>query len=189
MHSEVSGACDSSYAPDPQPSSPFVGSAVAVLHWPEERETVGTLVELGRPCLLLVGTETTAPVFKACLVDWARTPVAEADVQARVAALSERARRHVCAPTLDDTGQLSFRDSHVFLSRRDEQIARVLVESFGRGVARERLLQPDWRDDDSKTERVRLCVARLRRRVAPLGLSITNMRGFGYYMHATDSGH
>ena len=84
-------------------------------------------------------------------------------------------------PALDEHGQLSHRGEVVFLSVTDQRIAEVLVEQFGHVVSEETLLehaQPDSRNDQT----LRVNVSRLRRRIAPLGLAITCVRGHGYLM-------
>ena len=57
----------------------------------------------------------------------------------------------------------------------------MLVEHFGQVVSEETLLdraRPDSRNDQT----LRVNVSRLRRRIAPLGLVITCVRGHGYLM-------
>ena len=84
-------------------------------------------------------------------------------------------------PSLDELGQLSHRGETVFLSITDQRIAEVLIESFGHVVSEETLLEkarPDGRNDQT----LRVNVSRLRRRIAPLGLAITCVRGHGYLM-------
>ena len=84
-------------------------------------------------------------------------------------------------PSLDEHGQLSHRGETVFLSITDQRIAEVLVENFGQVVSEETLLErarPDNRSDQT----LRVNVSRLRRRVAPIGLAITCVRGHGYLM-------
>ena len=57
----------------------------------------------------------------------------------------------------------------------------MLVEHFGHVVSEETLLErtrPDSRNDQT----LRVNVSRLRRRIAPLGLVITCVRGHGYLM-------
>ena len=78
-------------------------------------------------------------------------------------------------------GQLSHRGESVFLSLTDQRIAEVLVEHFGEVVSEETLLD-HTRTDGRNDQTLRVNVSRLRRRIAPLGLAITCVRGHGYVM-------
>ena len=74
----------------------------------------------------------------------------------------------------------------MYPSPLDELVARALVDSFGHAVAEERLARADAAGTSRESERIRLAVTRLRRKVRPLGLGITSLRGFGYYLHDLD---
>jgi hypothetical protein len=154
---------------------------VVILHWPEQADRIGDLERLGIPRLLLVEPETAPPPSTSCIEDWLRLPVDDASLRARLVALAAHARRHPMVPSLDELGQLSHRGETVFLSITDQRIAQVLIESFGHVVSEEMLLErarPDGRNDQT----LRVNVSRLRRRIAPLGLAITCVRGHGYLM-------
>ena|ERR1700681_2314345 len=154
---------------------------VVILHWPEQSDRIDDLERLGIPRLLLVEPGTTPPLSTSCIEDWLRLPVDEESLRARLTALAAHARRHPMVPSLDEHGQLSHRGASVFLSLTDQRIAEVLIESFGHVVSEELLLQrarPERRSDQT----LRVNVSRLRRRIAPLGLAITCVRGHGYLM-------
>ena len=154
---------------------------VVILHWPEQADRIPDLERLGIPRLLLVEPESLPPASTSCLEDWLRLPVDDASLRARLVALAAHAQRHPMIPALDEHGQLSHRGEVVFLSVTDQRIAEVLVEQFGHVVSEETLLehaQPDSRNDQT----LRVNVSRLRRRIAPLGLAITCVRGHGYLM-------
>ena len=72
--------------------------------------------------------------------------------------------------------------SWVALSEGEARIARVFVEHFGEVVPQAALLAGTSAEGDSTVEAVRVYVSRLRRRLAPLGLSITTVRARGYSM-------
>ena len=154
---------------------------VVILHWPEQADRIEDLERLGIPRLLLVEPESAPPMSTSCIEDWLRMPVDDASLRARLVALAAHARRHPMVPSLDEHGQLSHRGETVFLSITDQRIAEVLVENFGQVVSEETLLErarPDNRSDQT----LRVNVSRLRRRVAPIGLAITCVRGHGYLM-------
>ena len=110
-----------------------------------------------------------------------RLPVDDASLRARLVALAAHAQRHPIVPTLDEHGQLSHRGEAVFLSVTDQRIAEVLVENFGQVVSEETLLDRT-RSDGRNDQTLRVNVSRLRRRIAPLGLVITCVRGHGYVL-------
>ena len=154
---------------------------VVILHWPEQADRIDELERLGIPRLLLVEPGSDPPMSTSCIEDWLRMPVDDASLRARLVALAAHARRHPMVPSLDEHGQLSHRGETVFLSVTDQRIAEVLVEHFGQVVSEETLLErarPDNRNDQT----LRVNVSRLRRRVAPIGLAITCVRGHGYLM-------
>ena len=154
---------------------------VVILHWPEQADRIEELERLGIPRLLLVEPDAAPPMSTSCIEDWLRMPVDDASLRARLMSLAAHARRHPMVPSLDEHGRLSHRGETVFLSITDQRIAEVLVESFGQVVSEETLLErarPDNRSDQT----LRVNVSRLRRRVAPIGLAITCVRGHGYLM-------
>jgi Transcriptional regulatory protein, C terminal len=161
-------------------------SDVAVLRWPDDQEDLGRLARLGLPRLLVVEADAPAPESDSCLEDWIRLPATDEDIRARLIALSHHAVRHPSAPHVDPWGQLSFRDMNVFLSPREYAIVQALVDRFGTAVSEEELIQTAWPDYGTETA-LRVHCHRLRKRLAPLGLTVKNIRGYGYMMHQVPS--
>jgi hypothetical protein len=164
----------------------FLGDAgvtkdVVILHWPAQSDRIEGLERLGVPRLLLVEPNSPPPPSTSCIEDWMRLPVDDASLRARLVALAAHAQRHPIVPTLDEHGQLSHRGEAVFLSVTDQRIAEVLVENFGQVVSEESLLDRT-RSDGRNDQTLRVNVSRLRRRIAPLGLVITCVRGHGYVL-------
>ncbi len=156
---------------------------VVVVRWPEQRADAERLARLDQPHLLLVEPGVEPPHLDSCLADWIRLPADDIDVRARLAGLQSRALHHPAVPILDEFGECSYVGKRVFLSPGDLKLAELLVASFDRGVAEQvifdRLL--DGRGDPSK---IRVYVSRLRKRLRPLGLEITCIRGVGYRLHS-----
>ncbi|HMF81944.1 MAG TPA: helix-turn-helix domain-containing protein [Acidimicrobiia bacterium] len=152
---------------------------VFVLRWPEEVDAVERLRHLGIPRLLLVEPGVAPPNGTSCVEDWVRLPADDVDLRVRLAALAERAARHPPAPIVEDHGCLSHRGVTVILPPVDERVARALVEHFGLPVTVEELRARAWPDGGSNTA-LRVHISRLRRRLEPLGLAITSVRGRGY---------
>jgi hypothetical protein len=158
---------------------------VVVLRWPDQRADAGRLARLGRPFLLVVESGAPPPDLDDCIADWIRLPADDADVRARLVALVGRAARHPVVPELDEHGEFSFRNERVFLSPKDERIARILLHSFDHAVSEQQILEQVWEGGDPN--KVRVHISRLRKRVQHMGLEITSIRGFGYRMHVADA--
>jgi DNA-binding winged helix-turn-helix (wHTH) protein len=158
---------------------------VVVLRWPADAAEVERLDRANVPRLLLVEHDAVPPESGSCLEDWVWLPADDAEVQLRLVALAKRAMVHPPRPTVD-TGQLTHRDRSLFLSPIDQRIVQVLVDHFGSVVTEEKLLTSVW-PDGATSLALRVHVSRLRRQVAPLGLSITCVRNTGYLMSATVS--
>jgi two-component system, OmpR family, response regulator len=154
---------------------------VVVLRWPEQARDVERLERLGAPRLLLVEPGVPPPESDSCLQDWLRLPAEDADVRVRLRALAHRSASHPVLPTVDTFGQLSYRGRALFLSPLDQRMAEVLIEHFGTVINDEEVRQRVW-PDGATTQSLRVLVSRVRRRIAPLGLTISRVRGAGYVM-------
>jgi two-component system OmpR family response regulator len=160
------------------------GGDVVMLRWPEQRDEAERLAEIEIPVLLLVEAGADPPVSHTCLEDWVRLPIDERDLRARIAALTHRAAAHPPAPAIDTHGLVTFRGRRVFLPPSDARVAEILLAFFDDAVPEERLVD-EVSADESAAGRLRVHISRLRKRLAPLGLEITAIRGFGYRLHAT----
>jgi biotin operon repressor len=152
---------------------------VFVLRWPEEVDAVERLRHLGIPRLLLVEPGVAPPSATSCIEDWIRLPADDVDLRARLTALAQRAARHPTAPVVEEHGCVSHRGGTVFLPPVDEQVARALIEHLGHPVSPEELRARAWSGGGSDTA-LRVHISRLRRRLAPLGLTISSVRRRGY---------
>jgi hypothetical protein len=159
---------------------------VVVVRWPEQHADAERLARLDRPHLLLVEPGVAPPELTSCVADWIRLPADDVDLRARLAALEARARHHPAKPVVDGFGELSYAGKRVFLSPTDQRLAELLVASFDGAVSEQTLFAELW-DGEGESSKVRVHVSRLRKRIEPLGLEITFIRGFGYRLHGTDS--
>jgi DNA-binding response OmpR family regulator len=159
---------------------------VIVVRWPEQRADAERLARLDRPHLLLVEPGVAPPELKSCIADWIRLPADDVDVRARLAALEARAKQHPATPTVDGFGEFSFGGNRVFLSPMDQRVAELLVASFDRAVSEHELFSELW-DGEGEPSKVRVHISRLRKRIQPLGVEITSIRGFGYRLHAANT--
>jgi hypothetical protein len=155
---------------------------VVMVRWPEQRADAERLARLDRPHLLLVEPGVAPPELTSCLADWIRLPADDGDVRARLGALAARTLQHPPHPVVDEFGEFAYGGKRVFLSPIDQRLAEVLVASFDRGVSEKELFERLW-DGEGEPSKVRVHVSRMRKRIEPLGLEITSIRGFGYRLH------
>ncbi len=130
----------------------------------------------------MVSPASALPPCTSCLEDWARLPVADDELRARLDALAEHQRAHA-HPSVDEFGVLRQNGSIVFLSPREQSIAEILIENFGAVVRDETFAQHGFGEPDARRETLRTHTSRLRKRIAPLGLTISCIRNVGYMMH------
>ena len=165
-----------------EPSSAF---DIVVLRWPAEKAHRDRLAAEGHPRLLLVSPDAEPPDGRDCLEDWVRLPADDRDVAARLHALEVRATRHQQRPETDARGRLTFHGAWVALSPIEERIVATLAGQFGEVVSREELLAAGWPDEQPSDAALRVHLTRLRKEIAPLGLEIATVRGFGHVMQET----
>ena len=158
---------------------------VVIVRWPAERERRATLQRAGRPRLLLLEDGAAPPDPEDCLEDWARAPIDEADLQARVAALEFRSNAHdQSSPVLDGDGVLHHQEAWVALPPVEARLMAALLDRSGAVVSREALARAGWPDGAPGRNALDVHVLRLRRRVDPLSLVIRTVRSRGYLMEA-----
>ena len=158
------------------------------MRWPPERARRHELSELGVPRLLLLEDGHHPPDTRDCLEDWIRVPAPEADVQARVAALADRAAAHGAsaeqAPQLDDDGVLRAGGNWVPVPPVEARLLRTLLDRYGAVVSRETLSRAGWPDRAPDRNVLDVHVLRLRRRIAPVRLAIRTVRSRGYLLES-----
>ena len=162
--------------------------AVTLLHWPQESALREELRLRGEARLLLVPDDQEPPVAADCLEDWIRAPASEADLRARVEALTARSAVHdpygrgQAVPELDTHGVLRYRGQWVALPPLESRITDVLLSRFGAVASREALVRAGWPTEPPGRNALDVHVLRLRRRLAPLGLVIRTVRSRGYLL-------
>jgi len=160
-----------------------VNRDIVVLRWPSERTNRERLVNESKPRLLLVAPDADPPAQADCLEDWIRLPADDRDVAARLHALEMRAGRHGRAPEADDKGRLVHDGRWVALSPIEDRLVKALAARFGNVVGRNELLRAGWPDGgDPSDAALRVHLTRLRKEIAPLGLEIATVRGFGHVL-------
>jgi DNA-binding response OmpR family regulator len=165
---------------------------VTMLRWPDEESRRTRISQAGEPRLLLVPDGQEPPQVDDCLEDWVRVPAQEAEVKARVDALTVRSKNHHpasadagCAPAgpvLDDFGVLRVNGSWVALPPLEARLAEALLERLGAVTSRDLLIRAGWPSGAPGRNALDVHVLRLRRRLTPVGLAIRTVRSRGYLM-------
>lgn len=161
---------------------------VVVLRWPHDKVEVERLAAIGAPRLLLVAADADPPDGGECEEDWVRLPADDRDVAARLTALGRRAARHHRVPTLDEFGRLQHRGQWVLTSPIEHRIVAALLLRFGAVVPAKELLGLHHPGHTLSAGALRVHVARLRKRIDPLGLDIRSVRAAGYVMEEQGRG-
>lgn len=160
---------------------------ITLVRWPEQEATRAALRSEGRPRMLLLGPSAPAPDPGDDLEDWVRIPVAEADLRARVRWLAHRVAhgtgsRPEVRPVLDDDGLIRVGDGWVALPPVEHRLARALLDRLGTVVSRDALASAGWPEGAPGRNALDVHVLRLRRRLAPLDLTIHTVRSRGYLL-------
>lgn len=159
------------------------------MRWPAEQARYHALREQGVPRLLIVEDGPPPAASADCFEDWVRVPADEIDVRTRVEALRLRFEElGPGRPVLDEDGVLRFGRSWTSLPPVEARLTAALVARFGAVVSRDALAKAGWPDGAPGRNALDVHVLRLRRRIAPLGLSITTVRSRGYLLDS-DSRH
>ena len=175
-------------APPGPPARRWVTEDVVLVRWPEQADVRDELSSRGQPRLLLVATGAEPPEVDACEEDWVRLPSDEGDLRARLEALSARAARHRPHPEVPGDGRLRQGRHWVVLSPLEDKLAGALVERFGEVVSGDRLVELGWPAGIPSGNALRVQLARLRRRLHPLGLQIRSVHGRGYVLEHAEQG-
>ncbi len=158
--------------------------SVVLLRWPSESARRERLGRLGQPRLLLLEDGVPAPTVDGCLEDWARLPLDEDDLRARLAAVEARSLRHVPGPRLDQDDVLHIGEESIPLAVIEARLVGALLERPGAVVPRQALSSAAWPDGERGRNALDVHVLRLRRRLAGTGLVIRTVRSRGYLLES-----
>lgn len=155
---------------------------VVLLRWPAEALRRAELVRIGLPRLLLIDDDGYPPATVDCLEDWIRCPAPGIEVALRCSAISARAECHAALPILDADDVLHYGEMWVALTPLEGRLAAALLERPGRVVRRDHLYESGWPGALAAESGLDVHIMRLRRRVAPVGLTIHTVRRRGYVL-------
>ena len=120
------------------------------------------------------------------------------DLRARVRWLASRVSRDQttvvatpapAVPELDDDGLFRVGDKWVALPPVEHRLARALLDRLGAVVTREALARAGWPTGSPGRNALDVHVLRLRRRLAPLRMTIHTVRSRGYLLAQGDPGN
>lgn len=172
---------------DPLPSSVALGSVeVALLRWPEEASVRQAMAALGRPRLLLVEPGSLPPESLDGLEDWLRWPPDPAELLLRAQHLGQRSTPVDDHPlVLDDDGVLHRGDRWVAVSDTQLPVLHLLLDNVDRVVPFEALSDAYQSAGGSgHPASVRTSLARISRRVRPLGVEVVSIRRRGMVLRS-----
>jgi two-component system, OmpR family, response regulator len=89
-------------------------------------------------------------------------------------------------PELDNDGVLRFNGAWVSLPPVEARLTEALLGRYGAVVSRDALSRAGWPGGAPGRNALDVHVLRLRRRLSPLGLSISTVRSRGYLIEASD---
>jgi DNA-binding response OmpR family regulator len=161
---------------------------VATVRWPAEALRREDRLAAEEPSLLLVEAGAPVPETDAFLEDWASVTAPAVEVDARLAALARRAaaRRdaigRISTPTLDVDNVLRVGDRSLILAPIEVRLLREFLKSPGSVISREVLTRAVWPDGEPKSNSLDVRLVQLRKRLAPLRLSIMTFPKHGYML-------
>jgi DNA-binding response OmpR family regulator len=163
---------------------PSQDTTVVLVEWPRETEVAERLRLARRPRLLLLSPDAVPPLSADELQDWVRVPSDPIEVRARVKALELRAQR-LRTPTLDENGRVTVGDKWVALPPIEARLMQAFVDAFATMVPRTELAERAWPDGGGTSNQLDVRLRSLRRRLRPLRLQITAVRGRGFTLQWT----
>ena len=157
---------------------------VELVQWPSDEQGLSQRRRDDVPRLILVPEGMAPPLSPDVLEDWIRLPADNDDIRARVRVLSTRATGMADArvPELDENGLLRMGGRWVSLPPTEHRLMAVLLDRYRAVVSREALARAGWPDGIPGRNVLDVHIVRLRRRLAPLGLSIQTVRSRGYLL-------
>lgn len=160
-----------------------------MISWPTQRMRRDWCRDRNIPRLLVVEPGQAPPLVIDTLEDWVRAPQPKADLDVRMTTLTRRHRRYLLPYLEDDT--LVYQGRRVRPSPSQLALLRQFVDAFEEPVARADLLASlglDPQADEERRNLLDLHVGRLRRRLAPAGLTLRTVWGSGYVLEPAGHG-
>ncbi len=155
--------------------------SVVLVRWPHDDEVRQSLQRAGVPRLLVVDPGCSPPLAPDSLEDWVLASADSTEIGFRVAGLEARAGVSTPErPTLEEGDILRYAGRWVAMAPAEVPVVRMLLESFESCVTRAVLGLTGA--DPTHASALYTQINRIRRRVAPLGLEVVNVRGRGFLL-------
>jgi hypothetical protein len=171
-------------APRARQRTKLASGSVAILSWPDEAGRMSELAQQGRPRLLLVAPDALPPDDWDQLTDWIRLPADGRDITVRMAALQRQAAV-AGQPALDEFGVLRRGSRWTALAPVEARIIELLLAKSGSVVSRRELDAALPHGTRGRGVNVRL--AKLREKIAHLGLTIVTVRSQGLLLEVASA--
>jgi DNA-binding winged helix-turn-helix (wHTH) protein len=160
---------------------------VEILRWPAHADRREDLLDAGRPCLWVLGPGELPPPVGP-LEDWARVGDDERDVEARLRRLAGQAPATIALEPglvrVGDNGILRLGDRQVRVPPTEAALLDRLGQAPEEVVGRVELAEAAWGTDPHRPGSLDARIHTLRKRIAPLGLTIHAIRGHGFLLAA-----
>lgn len=161
---------------------------VELLHWPDDAIRREELRRAGRPRLLLMAAEARPPTDVDADEDWAWLPIDERDLFVRlrrlVAARPTGVEADLDSLVVDGDGVLRGAARLLPLPPIEAALVRTLLTSPLGPRSRDELAHAAWGEATRAGRSLDSRILTLRRRLAPLGLAVTVVRGRGFVLRA-----
>ncbi len=156
---------------------------ITLVRWPEEAHRRDQLAASSAPRLLLVGPTAEPPEPIDDLEDWIRLPSRQEDTAMRLRTLQRRVDlRNSADLFIDEHGVMHRGNARLVLSPVEVTLTQVLLEKSGDVATREELAEAAWPAGMSSRNLLDVRIARLRRRLEKIDLSLKTVRGRGYLL-------
>jgi len=147
---------------------------VALVRWPADEQERRRLCEVGAPRLLVVHPDDDPPQTWDELEDWVREPLDAEEVRARSRTLARRRLASEPLIVLNSSGVCRVGEQSVIVTPFEQAMLDVLVERVGEPVSRDEV-QAAYVRAGGDGRGFRTALARLRRRLAPLGVQVHSL--------------
>jgi hypothetical protein len=157
-----------------------------LLRWPSDGDERGMVLAERQPCVWLVESGAAPPEDWADWEDWARLPVDDDEIAARVAGVEHRGRALATSAWLDDFDVLHRGDVWVALSPLETRLMRELLIHEGAVVRRKVLIDAAWpAADDAHSKDLNTPMKLLKRKAKSVQVTIHTIAGRGYLAEVT----
>ena len=127
--------------------------------------------------------------------DYIKKPFSVVELKARIKAVISRSikvKKDKCQTVIGsllmdtDRKEVKVKNKVIELTKKEYQILETLINSSGRYVTRDQILDKVWNDTLVSERTVDVHITRLRKRLGSFGKNIKSRTGYGYYLDVKD---